>query len=184
METYFALLYFWTFAFPISSYIHTIFELVFISTSFSPIKRRSTKTHIHDKIGEGPMKLILNQDLFQEALIATLKLNACRILLHQNFVQRIFLHKESKVGIHRIGLHEEYVMCIQHKMRNSDFWTLLRPLLIEFSKLNNFLCFLGKNLSNFVSLFENSTTRIAIVRTLHCTHTFFTLFMPLTLLWQ
>ena len=36
---------------------------------------------------------------------------------------------------------------------NSDFWKLLRPPLIQFSKFNNFLwvCwFLGKNLSNFV----------------------------------
>ena len=35
----------------------------------------------------------------------------------------------------------------------SDFWKLLRPPLIQFSKFNNFLwgCwFLGKNLSNFV----------------------------------
>ena len=37
--------------------------------------------------------------------------------------------------------------------QNSDFWKLLRPPLIQFSKFNNFLwgCwFLGKNLSNFV----------------------------------
>ena len=35
---------------------------------------------------------------------------------------------------------------------------------IQNSKFNNFLCwFLGKNLSNFVSPFENSTTRIAII---------------------
>ena len=36
---------------------------------------------------------------------------------------------------------------------NSDFWKLLRPPLIQFSKFNNFLwvCwFLAKNLSNFV----------------------------------
>ena len=37
--------------------------------------------------------------------------------------------------------------------KNSDFWKLLGPPLIQFSKLNNFLwvCwFLGKNVSNFV----------------------------------
>ena len=40
---------------------------------------------------------------------------------------------------------------------------LLRPTLIQFSQFNNLLgvCwFLGKNLSNFVPSFENSTTRI------------------------
>ena len=38
---------------------------------------------------------------------------------------------------------------------NSDFWKLLRPMLIQFSKFNDFLwvCwFLGKNLSNFIPL--------------------------------
>ena len=37
--------------------------------------------------------------------------------------------------------------------QNSDFWKLLRPPLIQFSKFNNFLWvrwFLGKNLSNFI----------------------------------
>ena len=48
---------------------------------------------------------------------------------------------------------------------NSDFWKLLRPPLIQFSKFNNFpwgCWFLGNNISNFVPPFENSTTRIAI----------------------
>ena len=59
-------------------------ELDLPSTSFFSNKRRSSK-HIHDKIGEGPMKLILNQDLLREALLATLKLNASRILQHFYF---------------------------------------------------------------------------------------------------
>ena len=38
---------------------------------------------------------------------------------------------------------------------NSDFWKLLKPPLIQFSKFNNFVwvcCFFCKNLSNFVPL--------------------------------
>ena len=50
--------------------------------------------------------------------------------------------------------------------KNSDFWKLLRPPLIQFSKFKNLLwvCwYLGKNLFNFVPPFENSTKRIAIL---------------------
>ena len=53
--------------------------------------------------------------------------------------------------------------------KNSDFWKLLRPPLIQFSKFNNFpwgCWFLGNNISNFVPPFENSTTHIAILKIL------------------
>ena len=85
------------------------------STAFFSNKRRST-IHIHDKIGEGPMKLILNQDLLREALLATLKLNASRILQH--FLQRIF-HKESQSRRNIFSSHvdDEDVMCITYKIK-------------------------------------------------------------------
>ena len=74
--------------------IYSFSELDLPSTSFFSNKRRSSK-HIHDKIGEGPMKLILNQDLLREALLATLKLNASRIL--QYFYFKGFFTKSLKV---------------------------------------------------------------------------------------
>ena len=74
--------------------IYSFSELDLPSTSFFSNKRRSSK-HIHDKIGEGPMKLILNQDLLREALLATLKLNASRILQH--FYFKGFFTKSLKV---------------------------------------------------------------------------------------
>ena len=89
-------------------------ELDLPSTSFFSNKRRSSK-HIHDKIGEGPMKLILNQDLLREALLATLKLNASRILQH--FYFKGFFTKSLKVeGI--FSLHMLMIRCNVHTIQN------------------------------------------------------------------
>ena len=55
--------------------------------------------------------------------------------------------------------------------RLGDFALFGTSPLTQFSKFNNFLwvCwFLGKNLSNFVPPFENSTTRIAITIQIYC----------------
>ena len=70
---------------------------------------------------------------------------------------------------------KEHIFCYWHFLITSIFKSLYLvkwcPIfdnspLTQFSKFNTFLwvwCFLGKNISNFVPTFENSTTRIAIL---------------------
>ena len=75
----------------------------------------------------------------------------------RNFRFLILLIK-NKVSLKLSHFFQFEVFLFSEKMKiidfsNSDFWKLLRPMLIQFSKFNNFLwvCwFLGKNLSSFV----------------------------------